>query len=101
MFAAFDGETIVGIIDASVDYECFLLNSNDIYNVGDIYIEKAYRGKMVSELLLQYDNSTLREDGVKKIGVEHGTANPNARGFWDKYLKNYTYTLVRNIIKQF
>lgn len=100
MFAAFDGETIIGIIDSSVDYEGFLLNSKDIYNVGDIYIEKNYRGKMVSESLLQYVNSSLREDGVKKIWVEHGTANPNARGFWDKYLKNYTYTLVRDIRKQ-
>jgi len=100
MFAACDGEAIIGIIDSSVDHECFLLNSNDIYNVGDIYVEKAYRGKMVSELLLQYVNSILREDGVKKIWVEHGTANPNARGFWDKYLKNYTYTLVRDIRKQ-
>lgn len=99
MFAAFDGDTIIGIIDASIDYGCFLLNSNDIFNVGDIYLEKAYRGKKIAELLLRYVNNTLREDGVKKIWVEHGTANPNARGFWDKYLKNYTYTLVRDISK--
>lgn len=29
--------------------------------------------------------------------VEHGTANPNARGFWKKYFKTYQYELVRTI----
>lgn len=29
--------------------------------------------------------------------VEHGTANPNARGFWNKYFDTYRYELIREI----
>jgi len=31
--------------------------------------------------------------------VTHGTINPNARGFWDKYFSNYAYTMARVIDK--
>ncbi len=97
LFAAFDGVKIIGMMDASFDSECFLLNNNTIYNVGDLYVKEAYRGKKVAQSLLQYVRNTLFEEGINKFWVEHGTANPNARGFWDKYFTNYTYTLVRNI----
>lgn len=97
MFATFDGTKIMGIMDASIDKDCFLLNSDIIYNVGDIYVEEAYRGKAVAQSLLQFVNNTLIKEGVKKLWVEHGTANPNATGFWDKYFENFTYTLVRDI----
>lgn len=98
MFAAFDGEEIIGIMDASIDKECFLLNSDKIYNVGDIYVEEAYRGKSAAQSILQYANNILKEEGAEKLWVEHGTANPNAAGFWDKYFENFTYTFVRDVI---
>lgn len=99
LFAAFNGDEIIGMMDASVDKECFLLNNDNEYNVGDLFVLEAYRGKKVAQSLLQYVSNTLAEEGVKKMWVEHGTANPNATGFWDKYFKNYTYTLVRDIEK--
>ena len=37
------------------------------------------------------------EKGYKCMWVEHGTANPNARGFWNKYFLPYQYELVRTI----
>ncbi len=30
-------------------------------------------------------------------GESHGTANPNARGFWNKYFMTYQYEFVRTI----
>ena len=39
----------------------------------------------------------LQKDGVERLFVTHGTINPNARGFWDKYFMNYSYTLTRVI----
>ncbi len=98
LFAAFNEDEIIGMMDASVDKECFLLNNDTIYNVGDLFVQEAYRGKKIAQSLLEYVRSTLFEEGVKKLWVEHGTANPNATGFWDKYFKNYTYTLVRDIM---
>jgi GNAT superfamily N-acetyltransferase len=97
MFAAYSGNRIIGIIDAAIDNECFLMNHKRIYNVGDIYVEEGYRGKLVSQALLMFVNDTLQEENVEKLWVEHGTANPNATGFWDKYFENYTYTLAREI----
>ncbi|MDF2611118.1 MAG: hypothetical protein K0R92_2592, partial [Lachnospiraceae bacterium] len=99
LFAAFSEDEVIGIMDASVDKECFLLNNDNVYNVGDLFVQEAYRGKKVAQSLLEYVRSTLFEEGVKKLWVEHGTANPNATGFWNKYFKNYTYTLVRDIEK--
>lgn len=97
MFVAYNGDKIIGIIDASMDNECFLLNHERVYNVGDIYVEEGLRGKLISQTLLRFVNNTLKEENVDKLWVEHGTANPNATGFWDKYFNNYTYTLVREI----
>ena len=37
------------------------------------------------------------EKGYKYMWVEHGTATPNARGFWNKYFLPYQYELVRTI----
>ncbi len=99
MFVACNKDEIIGIIDAAVDKECFLLNHNRIYNVGDIYVEERFRGKLISQALLDFVNNTLKEDKAEKLWVEHGTANPNATGFWDKYFENYTYTMVREIKK--
>lgn len=97
MFVACNGDEIIGIIDAAMDNECFLLNHKRVYNVGDIYVEERFRGKLISQALLRFVNNTLKEEKVEKLWVEHGTANPNATGFWDKYFENYTYTLVREI----
>lgn len=35
--------------------------------------------------------------GYKYMWVEHGTANPNARGFWNKYFTTCHYELVRRV----
>ncbi|MFC1949352.1 GNAT family N-acetyltransferase [Chloroflexota bacterium] len=57
----------------------------------------AYRGKRIAQGLLQYASDILMEDNYKRLWVEHGTTNPNALRFWDKYFTRFTYTLTRSI----
>ena len=49
-------------------------------------------GSIIAKELLSFTNETLKKKGAKRLWVEHGTANPTARGFWDTYFDNFTYT---------
>ncbi len=65
--------------------------------MGDVYVIPEYRGSMVAQSMLNYLSNSLAREGVQRLWVEHGTANPNARGFWNKYFIPYTYTMIRDI----
>lgn len=45
-------------------------------------------------------SNSLRNQGLNYLWVEHGTANPNARGFWNKYFITYCYTMIRYMDKK-
>ena len=90
-------EQLVGIITANKGGNSFINNQADYYNVGDIYVEPKYRGSMTAQKMLAYLSDTLAKEGIQRLWVEHGTANPNARGFWDKYFTAYCYTMIRDI----
>lgn len=94
-----EGE-IIGIIDANKNGNSFITKDSKYYNVGDIYVKECHRGQLISQKLLQYVNDVLHHEGISHIWVEHGTANPNARGFWNKYFTTYSYTLIRDIYPQ-
>ena len=49
------------------------------------------------EALLQFACRSLARDGVRRLFVTHGTINPTARGFWDRYFANYAFTMTRRI----
>ena len=57
----------------------------------------AYRGTGLAEKLLGFAELRAISEGYRYMWVEHGTANPNARGFWNKYFTTYQYELVRRI----
>lgn len=63
----------------------------------EIYIEPKYRGKKVAQALLYYLDTDLKANNVEYEWVEHGTANPTARGFWNKYFETYEYEFIRSI----
>ena len=97
LFAAFEGNCLVGMIDSEpVDIVLFTHDSEALC-MGDVFVKPSYRGKGVAAELLRFANDELKKDGIKRLLVTHGTINPNARGFWDKYFMNYTYTLTRKI----
>lgn len=88
---------LIGIMTASKDGNSFINNNAAYFNIGDIYVEPEYRGKMIAQQMLKHFSEVLEKEGVKKLWVEHGTANPNARGFWNKYFTAYSYTMIREI----
>jgi len=98
LFAAMDdAQQIIGLIDASRYGNCFANSDVVTVNVGDLYVDRAYRGRRIAQGLLQYVSDILMEDNYKRLWVEHGTTNPNALRFWDKYFTRFTYTLTRSI----
>jgi GNAT superfamily N-acetyltransferase len=97
LFVAMDEGEIIGIFDASCDGNCFANSDKYTINVGDLYLKNDYRGKNVAQELLQYVSNVLKKENYKRLWVEHGTTNPNAQRFWDRYFSRFTYTLTRNI----
>lgn len=97
IFAAFDGDRLIGIIDSEPGGDAFITGCKDTVCMGDVFLNPAYRGMGIATQMLKYANDKLRESGIKTICVTHGTINPTARGFWDKYFENYSYTMTRQI----
>ena len=95
VFAAFEGKNLIGIIDSEpVDIELFK-NDSKALCMGDVFVKPNYRGEGVAANLLRFANGVLKNNGAERLFVTHGTINPNARGFWDKYFTNYCYTMAR------
>ena len=92
-----DAQQIIGIVDASRFGNCFANSDAVTANVGDLFVEPAYRGKRIAQGLLQYVSDVLMEDEYKRLWVEHGTVNPNALRFWSKYFTPFIYQLTRSI----
>lgn len=95
VFVAFEGDHMIGIIDTNDEGNSFINDDSFSCNIGDVYVLPEYRGKKIAQLLLQTVCSHLSSSGVTRAWVEHGTANPNARGFWDKYFTPYSYDMIR------
>lgn len=66
-------------------------------NVGEAFVLPEYRGKDIAQALLNYVDQDLLQNNYQYAWVEHGTANPNARYFWNKYFATYKYEMVRRI----
>ena len=97
VFVAEENDQIIGVMEANKGGNSFVTNGEDSYNVGDIFVLEEYRGDKVAQQLLQYVSDTVKKEGARQLWVEHGTANPNARGFWNKYFDSYAYTMIRDI----
>ena len=90
-------ESLIGLIEANSENIWYLSSDIPILNVGEIYVNPAYRGKKLAQALLHCVDLALQVDGVEYEWVEHGTANPTARGFWNKYFETMEYEFVRMI----
>ncbi len=90
-------QRIIGIVDTCRDDFSFIWSDAETWNVGDLYVEPRYRGKGVAQGLLQYTSDALKEDGIRRLWVMHGTGNPNALRFWNKYFTVFVYQLTRSI----
>lgn len=88
---------MMGLMTACKDGNSFINSGEEYYNVGDTFVLPEHRdGRIAQEMLLKL-SEILASEGRKRLWVEHGTANPNARGFWSKYFTTYSYTMIREI----
>lgn len=97
LFAAFDGDYFIGMIDSEPVDIALLSHDSEALCMGDVFVKPSYRSEGVAVELLKFANDELRKGATKRLLVTHGTINPNARGFWDKYFTNYSYTMTRLI----
>lgn len=97
IFAAFHGEKLIGMIDSEPPSAHFVYQAEGSLCMGDVFLNPDYRGKGVASELLQYAIDCLKQNNIHHFFVMHGTINPTARGFWDKYFDNYAYTMTRQI----
>ena len=94
VIVAYDKAEIIGMIEWNKEANMLMCGENSV-NVGEIYVMPQYRGTKLSEQLLNMAIKRAKQAGYVYMWVEHGTANPNARGFWNKYFETYQYELTR------
>ena len=92
-------DKIIGLIESNSESDSFAFPNTKSVNVGEVYVIPEYRGSSLSKDLLYFAVEYEKQKGAGYLWVGHGTANPNARGFWNKYFKTYQYELVRKIEK--
>lgn len=97
LFVAEEGHEMIGLIEANADSIPLIFSDNEAANVGEAYVLPEYRGQNIAQALLNYVSEALLQDKYHYAWVEHGTANPNARYFWNKYFTTYKYEMVRKI----
>jgi len=92
-------DKIIGMIESNGESDMFAFQNTKSVNVGEVYVIPEYRGSTLSRDLLHYVMDYEKQKGTGYLWVGHGTANPNARAFWNKYFKTYQYELVRKFEK--
>ena len=97
VFVAEEKGEMIGLIEANTDGIPLLFSGHQAANVGEVYVLPQYRGKNVAQALLNYAKEELSRDHYQYAWVEHGTANPNARYFWNRYFATYKYEMIRKI----
>lgn len=88
---------IIGLIESNEDTIAHVFDEGEAANVGEVYVLPEYRGTACALKLLHYASEDMVKRGYSFLWVEHGTANPNARYFWNKYFKAYRYEMIRTI----
>lgn len=96
-FVARDGSEIIGYLEIKGSGETFITEEPDYLHICGAYLKENHRGKNILQSLLSFALDTLKNDGVKRLGVDCETINPTALRFWGKYFECYTHSLVRRI----
>jgi ribosomal protein S18 acetylase RimI-like enzyme len=96
-FVARDKSEVIGYYEITSEGETVITEEPDYLHICGAYLKEAYRGKHILQSLLAFVLERLKEEGIKRLGVDYETINPNALGFWTKYFDTYTYSFVRRI----
>lgn len=97
VFVAKEKEKIIGYMALDTEAETFVTEAPDIYNICGAYVDETYRGLGIAEGLLEHLCKVSERENMRYLGVDCETLNPNARYFWGKYFKSYTYSYLRRI----
>lgn len=97
IFAALKGEEAIGYLSICDEGETFISETNSMYNICGAFVKEEYRGKQVAYDLLGYVCNVCKKEGIRYLGVDCETLNPNALRFWGKHFGNYTYSYHRRI----
>ena len=89
--------SIIGMIETNSESSIMIRADKRSVNIGEAYVVPEKRGCGLADALFLYALTYEKERGAEYLWVEHGTANPNARGFWNKYFTPYEYELIRRI----
>ena len=84
---------MIGMIESNSESDMFDFQKTKVY------VTPKYRGSLLAKDLLYFAAEYEKKKGAEYLWVGHGTANPNARGFWNKYFATYQYQLVSTIEK--
>lgn len=95
-YAAHDRNELIGILVASRNEDPIFIDAN-LYSVGDIYVKPKFRQSGIAKRLLDFAESDLLNSGMEWLHVDHGTANINARLFWDRYFEKVIFSMIRDI----
>lgn len=95
LFVAKDGKDVVAFFELTDEGENFVVSETLRHFCGAYCIE-SHRGTIPAGLL-SYIENTLYNEGVRYLGVDFESFNPNAYGFWGKYFDIYTNSLTRRI----
>lgn len=96
-FAASLDDAPIAYIKLSAEGETFICETPGMTNITGACCLPEYRGKGVYQALLSYTVGALRAEGLTRLGVDFESFNPTARGFWLKYFRDYTHSVVRRI----
>jgi GNAT superfamily N-acetyltransferase len=96
-FIVKDKSEIIGYMEIMNDGETFITEEPDMLNICGAYLKENYRGENIFQSLLSFVLETLKNEGIKRLGVDCETINPTALRFWAKYFDSYTYSFVRRI----
>lgn len=96
-FIARDKAEIIGYLEIKKSGETFITEDSDYMHICGAYLKENYRGKNILQSLLSLATGTLKDEGIKRLGVDCETINPTAIRFWRKYFDSYTYSFVRRI----
>jgi GNAT superfamily N-acetyltransferase len=96
-FIAQDADTPIGYMEITDEGESYLTSDPGMLNICGAFLHERYRGRGIYAQLLGVAIDTLREKGIRHLGVDFETMNPTALHFWSRYFDPYTYSLARRL----
>jgi len=97
MFSIKTNDQVVGYIRYQMNGESLFSIHNHMRNITGLYVLPEFRNFGIGEALLMFVENVLHDEKISLLGVDYESINPNAKYFWGKHFKPYTYSLVRRI----